>query len=168
MDEAKRLAEEEAREREFEAERQRLKEENERLKKQLLDTKTRLIGKLHVRVHEARNMKKNVDAYCTMFLEKQKDQTKTIKKTKEPKWNAAHEFYVSDPKAALELTIFNRHWLFADEALGYVQVEVATLEDGEEVEKWFSLKKKGKKDKHDNAKKTAGEIRLGILYTLEK
>jgi len=168
MDEAKRLAEEEARERDFEAERLRLKEENERLKKQLLDTKGRLIGKLHVRVHEARNLKSKVDAYCTLFLEKQKDQTKTIKKTKEPKWNAAVEFYVSDPKAAVELTIFNRHWLFSDEALGYVQVDVSTLEDGEEVEKWFTLKKKGKKEKNDNAKKSAGEIRLGILYTLEK
>lgn len=75
---------------------------------------------------------------------------------------------MSDPKAAVELTVFNRHWLFADEALGYVQVEVSTLEDGEEVEKWFTLKKKGKKEKNDSAKKSAGEIRLGILYTLEK
>jgi len=165
MDEAKRIAEEEAREREFEAERQRLREENERLKKQLLDTKTRLIGKLKVHVHEARNFKSKVDAYCTLFLEKQKDQTKTIKKTKDPKWNAAFEFYVSDLKAALEITVFDRHWIFSDDALGHVQVDVASLEDGVEKEDWFPLKtRKGKKDKG----KSKGEIKLSILYTLEK
>jgi len=170
MDEAKRLAEEEAREREFERERQRLKEENERLKKQLLDTKGRLIGKIHVQVHEARNFKNKVDAYCTLFLEKQKDQTKTIKKTKDPKWDAGFEFYVSDLKASLDITVFNRHWIFSDDALGHIQVEVSSLEDGVEKEDWFALKKrKGKKEKGGDKKdKKAGELRLTILYTLEK
>jgi len=165
MDEAKRLAAEEERERQFEDERRRLKEENDRLKKQLLDTKGRLIGKLKVTVHEARGFKNKVDAYGTLFLEKQKDQTKTIKKTKDPKWNASFEFYVSDLKAALEITVFNRHWLFSDDALGHVHVDVNTLEDGAEKEEWFPLKvRKGKKDKG----KSAGELRLTLLYTLEK
>jgi len=165
MDEEKRRAEEERREREFEAERERLRAENERLKAALLDTKHRLIGKLKVHVHEARNFKNNVDAYVTLFLEKQKDQSKTIKKTKDPKWNAAFEFYVSDPQAALELTVFNRHWIFSDDALGHVQLDVSSLQDGVEKEEWFPLKKrKGKKDKG----KQSGEIRLTVLYSKEK
>jgi len=167
MDEAKRLAEEEAREREFEEERLRLRAENERLKASLLAAKAKLIGKLKVHVIEARNFKKNVDAYCTLFLEKQKDQTKTIKKTKDPKWDVTYEFYVSDTHAALELTVFNRHWIFADDALGQLSVDVDTLEDGEDKEDWFPLKRrKGKKDKEKG--KQAGEIRLSLLYTLEK
>jgi len=165
MDEAKRNAEEEARERDFELERQRLREENERLKKQLLDTKGRLIGKLHVEVQEARGFKSKVDAYATLFLEKQKDQTKTIKKTKDPKWSAAFEFYVSDPKAALDITVFNRHWIFSDDALGHVHIDVNTLEDGEEQEDWFPLKaRQGKKDKG----KQAGELKLTVKYAKEK
>jgi len=169
MDEAKRLAEEEAREREFEEERLRLRAENERLKASLLEAKAKLIGKLKVHVIEARNFKKNVDVYCTLFLEKQKDQTKTIKKTKDPKWDVTYEFYVSDLKASLDLTVFNRHWIFSDDALGHLSVDVATLEDGEEKEDWFPLKRrKGKKEKEKDKGKQAGEIRLSLLYTLEK
>jgi len=166
MDERQRQEEEERREKAFEEERLRLQAENERLKASLLEAKAKLVGKLRVHVIEARNFKHKADAYCTLFLEKQKDTTKTIKKTKDPKWNATFEFYVSDPKAALELTVFSRHWIFSDDAIGHLGVEVSTLEDGEEQEDWYPLK--ARKSKKDKAGKQSGEIRLSILYTLEK
>jgi len=162
MDEAKRLAEEEARERAFEEERRRLEEENRKLKASLLAAKAKLIGRLYVTVLQARGIKQKADAYCTLFCERQKERTKTVRKTKEPKWNSDFEFYVSERDAALELTVFNRNWIFSDDFLGYVSMPVADLKDGEETTDWYGLKARKKKDNSNR-----GEVKLKIIYKLE-
>jgi DNA segregation ATPase FtsK/SpoIIIE-like protein len=162
MDEAKRLAEEEARERAFEEERRRLEEENRKLKAHLLAVKGKLIGRLHVTVIQARGLRQKADAYCTLFCERQKERTKTVKKTKEPKWGADFEFYVSERDAALELTVFSRNWLFSDDFLGFVSLPVSELRDGEETSDWYALKARKKKDNSNR-----GEVKLKVLYKLE-
>eukprot|EP01087_Luapelamoeba_hula_P014168 TRINITY_DN410_c0_g1_i1.p1 TRINITY_DN410_c0_g1~~TRINITY_DN410_c0_g1_i1.p1 ORF type:complete len:534 (+),score=148.52 TRINITY_DN410_c0_g1_i1:95-1696(+) len=162
MDEVKRSAEEEARERAFEEERRRLEEENRKLKASLLAAKAKLIGRLHVTVVEARGLKTKCDCYCTLFCERQKERTKTVRKTKEPKWGAEFEFYVSERDAAMELTIFHRKLIFSDDFLGYVSMAVADLRDGVETVDWYSLKSRKKKDNSNR-----GEVRLKVLYKLE-
>jgi len=162
MDDAKRLAEEEARERAFEEERRRLEEENKRLKESLLAAKAKLIGRLHVTVVQARSLKTKADAYCTLFLERQKERTKTVKKAKEPKWNSEFEFYVSEKDAALEISVFHRVWLFSDDFLGHVAIPISSLRDGEETTEWYGLKSRKKKDNGP-----LGEVRLKLMYKLE-
>jgi hypothetical protein len=163
MDEAKRLAEEEARERAFEDERKRLEDENKKLKESLRAAKAKLIGKLKVTVVQARGLHSKVDPYCALFLERQKERTRTVKKTKEPKWNADFEFYVSEREAGVEITLFNRNWIFSDDFLGYVSIPVSNLGDGQEVNEWYPLKSRKKNPKE----KSRGELKLRLLYTLE-
>lgn len=150
-----------------EAERLKLEEECRRLKQQLEATKGKLIGKLKVTVKEGRGIHKKdssggkADPYCILFLERQKEKTRTIKKNQNPKWDADFEFYVSDPEAALEVTLFDWNRIFSDSFLGKVAIAVASLNDGEETTAWYKLEGKKAKDK------VTGEICLTILYRKE-
>jgi hypothetical protein len=163
LDEKNRLSEMEAHERAFEEERRRLEEENRRLKQSLLDAKAKLIGRVRVTVVQARGLRQKADGYCTLFCERQKERTKTVKKTKEPKWNGEFEFYVSEKDATLEISVFHRVWLFSDDFLGYVAIPVAELRDGEETDDWHTLKSRKRKDNGPR-----GELKLKLLYLLEK
>jgi len=160
---ARRQAEEEERERAFEEERERLRAENERLKASLLDAKGKLIGRVLITVIQARGLKKKANGYLTLFCERQKERTRCVKKTKEPKWNADFEFYMSEKSAQLELTLFNHRPIFSDDFLGFVSIPCADLHDGEEVSDWYSLKSRKKKDNG----KIHGELKLKILYRKE-
>lgn len=161
-DEMRRRAEEEAREKAFEEDRKRLEEENRKLREALLAARGKLIGRLNVQLIQARGLKQKADAYCTLFLERQKEKTRTVKNTKEPKWNAEFEFYVSEKDASLDLTVFHRVWLFSDDFLGHVSIPVSELRDGEETSEWYSLKSRKKKDQGPR-----GEVKLKLLYRLE-
>jgi len=160
---AKRAAEEEERERAFEEERERLRAENERLKASLLEAKGKLIGRVQITVIQARGLKSKVTAYVTLFCERQKERTRAVKKTKEPKWNAEFEFYVSEKDAQLELSLFDRHLVFADAFLGFISIPCSDLQDGAEVSEWYALKSR----KNKNKSKIAGEVKLKILYRKE-
>jgi len=163
-EDAKRIEELAKREAEHEAERLRLEEECRRLKAQLDATKGKLIGKLKVTVVEGRGIAKKdsaagkADPYCILFLERQKEKTRTIKKSANPKWDADFEFYVSDPEAALEVTIFDWNRIFSDSFLGKIAIPVSGLNDGEETTAWYKLEGKKAKDK------VCGELCLRILY----
>jgi hypothetical protein len=165
-DEAKRQAELDAREAEHEAERLRLEEECRRLRAELDATKERLIGKLKVSVIEARSLKESglskVDPYCVLFLERQKEKTKTIRKTSEPKWEANFEFYHSDPDAVLNVSVFDWNRFLSDDFLGKLEIPISDLEDGTEVDTWYKLLPKKKKDKS-----ITGEVHLKLLYSKE-
>jgi len=159
---AAKRAQEEKLERDFEEENARLKRENEALKASLLDAKGKVVGRLQITVIQARRMKAGkVNAYVTLFCERQKERSRTVKKAISPEWNADFEFYVSDTGAEFELSLFDRHMLWADHFLGYVNIPISSLKDGEEVEDWFPLKKSRKK-KH--ADKHLGEIALKVCY----
>jgi len=169
VEEAKKSEEGDARiakmEAEHEAERLRLQEECRRLKEQLEAAKGKLIGKLKVTVKEGRGITKKDsgkgDPYCLLFLERQKEKTKTIKKNTSPKWDADFEFFVSDAEASLELTVFDWNRVFSDSFLGKVSIPISSLKDGEESTTWYKLEGKKAKDK------VAGEISLAILYKKE-
>ncbi|KAL6068602.1 Alpha-actinin-4 [Balamuthia mandrillaris] len=147
----------------YEAERRALEEETRRLKEELRRIKGKLIGKLAVTVEQARGLKggKN-DAYCVLFLERQKEKTKTVKKSANPKWDAPFEFYVSEPGAQLEVNVFDWNFIFSDSFLGKIVIPVEDLNDGETTEEWYKLEPKKKKDK------VSGELKLSITYHLEK
>jgi len=162
LDDAKRHAETEERERAFEEERRRLEEENRRLKESLLAAKAKLIGRLQVTVLQARGLRQKADAYCALFCERQKERTKTVKKTKEPKWNGEFEFYVSEKDATLDISVFHRVWLFSDDFLGCLSITVSDLQDGQETNEWYALKSRKKKDTGSR-----GELKLRLLYKLE-
>jgi len=160
-------------ERAFEEEIERMKRENEAIRNQLEGVKKKLIGKIQVTVVEARGLPKSdhmshkSDPYCVLFLERQKEKTRTVKKTLNPKWQADFEFYVSEPGASLEVSVFDWNRLFADELLGKVTIPVSSLRDGATEDKWYPLT--GKEIKQAKGKdKVAGEIRLTITYKLEK
>jgi len=167
-------AEEEARKRQeaelaFEEERKRLAKQNEELKKQLDGVKKKLIGRLQVTIIEARGLPKSdhlggkSDPYCVLFLERQKEKTRTVKRTLNPKWQAEFEFFVSDPKASLEVSVFDWNRILSDELIGKVDIPVASLEDGKKKEAWYQLEHKESKKKD-----SPGEIRLTLLYNLQK
>eukprot|EP00005_Dracoamoeba_jomungandri_P006362 CAMPEP_0174261922 /NCGR_PEP_ID=MMETSP0439-20130205/12666_1 /TAXON_ID=0 /ORGANISM="Stereomyxa ramosa, Strain Chinc5" /LENGTH=424 /DNA_ID=CAMNT_0015346531 /DNA_START=362 /DNA_END=1633 /DNA_ORIENTATION=- len=160
-EESRRAAEEEQRERAFEEERRRLQEENEKLKASLRAARDKLIGQLGVTVVEARGLKSKANAYCALFLERQKERTKTCKKTKKPRWRADFDFYVSEKDASLEVTVFDHRWLLADDFIGYVNIPMTDLIDGEEAEGWYPLKAR-KKDE-----KSSGELKLKLIYRRE-
>eukprot|EP01087_Luapelamoeba_hula_P000809 TRINITY_DN1059_c0_g1_i1.p1 TRINITY_DN1059_c0_g1~~TRINITY_DN1059_c0_g1_i1.p1 ORF type:complete len:531 (+),score=150.75 TRINITY_DN1059_c0_g1_i1:111-1703(+) len=162
QDESKKLAEDEARERAFEEERRRLEEENRKLKASLLAAKSKLIGKLHVHVTEARGLKVKSDCYCQLFCERQKERSKTVAKTKEPKWGSEFEFYVSERDATLELHVFSRKVIFADEFIGGLSIPVSSMTDGQETFDWHPLRPRQRRDNSNR-----GEVKLRILYKLE-
>jgi len=156
----KRREEEEA----FEAERKRLQAENEALRKKL-----RRIGTLQVGVVEARGLKKadhllggKSDPYCVLFVERQKEKTRTVKKCLNPKWDAKFEFYVSDKDASLEVDVFDWNRILADDFLGKVTIPVSSLSDGKDTEAWYTLEGKKKGDK------VSGEVKLNLRYNLEQ
>jgi len=166
-DEKKRSAAEKA----FEEERERMRKENEAIRNQLDAVKKKLIGKIGVTVVEARGLPKSdhmgskSDPYCVLFLERQKEKTRTVKKTLNPKWQAEFEFYVSDINASLEVSVFDWNRIFSDELLGKTTIPVKEMRDGSVEDKWFPLTgKEGKKKE----KESAGEIRLVIAYKLER
>jgi len=147
----------------FEAERKKLEEENARLREKYNQTKAKLIGKLKCTVVAARGLKKGhktgkYDPYCMLFCERQKEKTRTVKRTMTPKWNAAFEFYVSEHGASLEVTVYDWNRILADDFIGRVAIPIADLTAGKEVDEWFPLQ--GKKNE-----KIAGEIHLIISYS---
>jgi len=181
LDDEKKNSEEEIRKREeeerkrkeaedaFEKERLRLQQENEAIKAQLNNVKKKLIGKIQVVVSEARSLPKadhlgkKSDPYCVLFLERQKEKTRTVKKTLNPKWQAEFEFYVSEPGANLEVSVFDWNRIFSDELIGKVNIPISSLKDGATEDKWYPLVgKEGKKDRN------AGEIKLQLTYRCEK
>jgi len=175
--EAETNAEEEERKRRdaekaFEEERERMRKENEAIRNQLEAVKKKLIGKIGVTVVEARGLPKSdhmgskSDPYCVLFLERQKEKTRTVKKTLNPKWQAEFEFYVSDANAALEVSVFDWNRIFSDELLGKVTIPVKEMKDGVTEDKWFPLT--GKEGKKKDTKESAGEIRLVLNYKLER
>jgi len=139
---------------------ERIRRENDELRNRLNQLKSKLIGKLKVTIVEARGLRVSdtfgvkPDPYCTATLERQREKTKTQKKTQSPKWEAEYTFYVSDPNAELDIVIWDHERFSKDAVLGHVVIQPYTLQDNVEVAKWYPLQPK-KTDK-----KVTGEILL--------
>jgi len=87
--------------------------------------------------------------------------TKAAKKTQSPKWDAEYTFYVSDPNAELDITVWDYERFTKDNVLGCVIIQPHTLTDKEEVTKWYPLQPK-KADK-----KVTGEILIKTVLAKE-
>jgi len=145
----------------------KIRRENEELRSRLNQLKNKLIGKLKVTIVEARGLRVSEtlgvrpDPYCTATLERQREKTKAAKKTQSPKWDAEYTFYVSDPNAELDITVWDYERFTKDNVLGCVIIQPHTLTDKEEVTKWYPLQPK-KADK-----KVTGEILIKTVLAKE-
>eukprot|EP01104_Vermistella_antarctica_P002470 TRINITY_DN12710_c0_g1_i1.p2 TRINITY_DN12710_c0_g1~~TRINITY_DN12710_c0_g1_i1.p2 ORF type:complete len:535 (+),score=185.87 TRINITY_DN12710_c0_g1_i1:60-1607(+) len=121
-----------------------------------------LVGVLTVCVQEARGLSKGMtgagDPYCMLTVERQKEKSKRVKHTTDPKWGAEFKFYVSDPEAVFNIILYNWNRFLSDSYLGKVDVNIPELPNGAQVDRWFPLlpRKPGMK--------VSGELKLTLLY----
>jgi len=145
---------------------EKIRRENDELRNRLNQLKNKLIGKLKVTIVEARGLRVSdtfgvrPDPYCTATLERQREKTKTAKKTQSPKWDAEYTFYVSDPNAELDITVWDFERFTKDNVLGHVIIQPHAL-DAAELTKWYPLQSK-KADK-----KVTGEILIKTVISKE-
>lgn len=149
------------------AELQKLMAEKLRLEEELRALRTRAIGVLTVGVIEARglmglDLRGKSDPYAILTVERQREKTKKIKNTINPKWDSGFKFYVSEPDALLQIVLYDWDRFLPDEFLGKLLIPVAELPDGQQFDRWYTLlpKKPGRK--------VSGELCLRILYQKEK
>jgi hypothetical protein len=149
------------------AELQRLMEEKLRLEEELRSLRSRSIGMITIGVIEARglmglDLQGKSDPYAILTVERQREKTRKIKNTVNPKWDAGFKFYVSEHDALLQVVLYDWDRFLPDEFLGKLLIPVAELPDGQQFERWYTLlpKKPGKK--------VSGELNLRILYQKDK
>jgi len=145
----------------------RLENEKNKLLQELSRLRTRLVGVLVIGVIEARglmglDLRGKSNPYCLLTVERQREKTKKIKNTVNPKWDAGFKMYVAEPEAVLHLTLYHWDRFLSDGFLGKLDIPVSELVDGEQIEGWHALlpKKPGGK--------ISGEINLRLLYQKEK
>lgn len=167
-EEAKRAKEQAERDAAMERELEELKRKNALLKAEIGRVKGKLIGKVYVVVKEAEIIldKERHRTYAVLFLERQKEKTRSVRGGLQPKWDTEFEFYVSDRDAALEVNIFEEHWLLSDKLIGKVTLPVSQMQDGVKTTTWHPLVPKKLKKKHEG--KNLGQVSLEITYHLEK
>ena len=123
-----------------------------------------------------------------VIYKEQKEKTKTVMGTLNPRWNQEYTLYVSTcagtferdartharssphfryrnsyvqgPLATLFLTIYNQNMATADKFIGKIELPLTGLIDGQPLERWFQLQPK------KPGKRVTGEIKLYLLYRL--
>jgi len=145
----------------------RLESEKNKLLQELSRLRTRLVGVLVVGVIEARglmglNLQGRSNPYCLITVERQREKTRKIRNTLNPKWDAGFKMYVSEPDAVLHITLYNWDRFLSDGFLGKLDIPISDLTDGQQIERWYTLlpRKPGGK--------VSGEINLRLLYQKEK
>ena len=146
------------------AELERIRRENEALRANLQQISANTLGKLRVVVLGARGLPGTdfftgkADPYVTLTLERQKEKTKTLKRTNDPRWDAAYTFYVSEPNAELVATVWDWERLSKDTFLGHVVLPVKNMTMNVEKDEWYPLQPK----KAQGGVKVRGELHLRI------
>ena len=100
-----------------------------------------------------------LDPYAVVQLERQKEITEKIKHTSNPRWNANYNFYVSEPYATLDVTIFDKGKFLSDTFLGKVEIPVSSMEDKRESVAWYPLQGLYQ------GKNVTGEVFIKIFYS---
>eukprot|EP01091_Cochliopodium_minus_P015428 TRINITY_DN548_c0_g1_i1.p1 TRINITY_DN548_c0_g1~~TRINITY_DN548_c0_g1_i1.p1 ORF type:complete len:521 (-),score=205.08 TRINITY_DN548_c0_g1_i1:49-1611(-) len=148
-----------------------MQEEIERLRRELdqlkLQKKEGTIGRLAVTVVEARGLSSSnkldltgkLDPYAIVQLERQKEVSEKVKNSHNPRWNASYNFYVSEPYATLDVTIFDKGKLLSDTFLGKVEIPVSSMEDKRESVSWYPLQGLYQ------GKNVTGEVFIKIFYS---
>jgi len=155
---------------ELEADLQRVRAENRALQQQIEKMKSKMVGILSVGVIEARGLLQvlgNTDAYVLLTIQRQKEKTRKIKNSINPRWDAGFNFYISDPNCVLNVSVYDYDRFLSDTFLGKVDIPLTDLKNEQQVEKWYPLMPKktgGKLEKTGG--KVAGEIQLRLVYRL--
>jgi hypothetical protein len=150
------------------AELERLKSENKKLQDDLSQTKSKLIGVLHVHVIQAKSLPPmdllgKSDPYCRLKLADQEYKTHTIKRDLNPHWDQQFEFFVTDNRQVLELAVWDWDRFLSDDFIGKITIRVSELQDGVVVDKWFKLQPLKGSDSPN-----LGEVHLSILFKIGK
>jgi len=151
-----------------EAELQKAEMEKQLLLEELARLRKRMIGILTVGVLEAHGLlgtflgERSRSPYAIITVEKQKEKTKKVKNTLNPKWDSGFKFYVSNPSTILSIVVYDWDRFLPDTFLGKIEIPIAELVDGQQIERWYTLLPKRA------GAKVSGEINLKILYQKEK
>ena len=99
---------------------------------------------LTVRVIEARNLKpmnddNSSDPYTVLSIEGQKEETKFLDNTINPKWDENFKFDVKTGRDPLEILVLDRNMHVADDFQGKVTFNLMDFKDQMKTDKWYPL-----------------------------
>eukprot|EP01119_Soliformovum_irregulare_P006447 TRINITY_DN1845_c0_g2_i1.p1 TRINITY_DN1845_c0_g2~~TRINITY_DN1845_c0_g2_i1.p1 ORF type:complete len:216 (-),score=37.87 TRINITY_DN1845_c0_g2_i1:17-664(-) len=143
-----------------------LQQENERLHFEVLNAREKLIGTIKVQVNEARNLKAKIqhgnrmNPYCTVQLETQTHQTRTLSKTIAPRWDQTFTMFISNENANLEITVWDEVLKMGKPGFrGRCIVPLANLPRNTPVTGWHKLI-----SRHPGKEKDYGDLNLTLVY----
>jgi len=123
-----------------------LKKDNIRLKEEYASTKNALIGKLTVTLNEGRGLLglnlggKSADPYVKLRLDKLEYKSKKKPSTLTPKFEQSFEFFVSDKRSEIEISVMNWERVRSDRLIGKCCIKVSDLnQEGKEETKWVPI-----------------------------
>lgn len=99
---------------------------------------------LTVRIIEARNLKpmkeyNSSDPYVVISIEGQKEETKFMESTINPKWDETFKFDIRTGKEPLEVLVLDRDLYSADDFEGKLSLNLMEFKDQMKVDKWYDL-----------------------------
>lgn len=118
---------------------------------------------LTVRVIEARNLKpmnedNSSDPYAVISIEGQKEETKFIEATLNPKWDETFKFDIRTGKDPLEILVLDRDLYSADDFEGKLSLNLMDFRDQMKMDKWYDLQSTNPNELWQ------GEIRVEIQW----
>lgn len=99
---------------------------------------------LTVRIVEARNLKpmndnNTSDPYAVISVEGQKEETKFVESTLNPKWDESFKFDIRNGKDFLEVLVLDRDLYAADDFQGKLSLNLMDFKDQMKTDKWYDL-----------------------------
>lgn len=118
---------------------------------------------LTVKVIEARNLKpmndnNSSDPYAIVSIEGQKEETKFVEATLNPKWDETFKFDVKTGKDNLEILVLDRDFYNADNFEGKLVLNLSEFKDQMKVDKWYDLQSTNVSERWQ------GEIRVEVQW----
>ncbi|CAI9725706.1 family-interacting 1-like isoform X2 [Octopus vulgaris] len=107
----------------------------------------------------------NNDVYATIQLGKEKYQTTTIKKARNPEWFEECDLTISNKDFEIKVNLFHRGKI-ADELIGYCIIPLQDYQDYDQQKShWVTLKSKAKKN---GIVKDQGELEVCLNFHMVK
>lgn len=99
---------------------------------------------LTVRVIEARNLKPMdenglADPYAVISIEGQKEETRFVETTLNPKWDENFKFDIKTAREPLEILVLDRDLYAADDFQGKLSLRLSDFKDQMKMDKWYDL-----------------------------
>lgn len=120
-------------------------------------------AKLTIKVIEAsgvaaKDMGGTSDPYCIIHVDSCKAKTKVKRKSLDPVWNQEFSFVLNSPSGVIHIEMWDKDTFTPDDFLGQVDIQLAELEPGVELRRWYTLKRR-RADEF-----VCGQLHLQILY----